>query len=150
MNSPINHVDPHGLAIGDWWDGRTWFNSGFTDSWSDQANSIGKTMGDTLSGNWGDIGDNYDDSTLGQAEQAGPGVYTATKVCVGTATATAAAAAAVGTFEFAALGNESIAEINLFSDGNVLKIVSRPFKWGFRIDPAHHGKPWGHSHLWNW
>ena len=54
-NNPINFYDPYGLAIGDWWDARTWFNSGFTESWSDQANSIGKTWGDVLAGNWDDI-----------------------------------------------------------------------------------------------
>ena len=149
-NNPVNFYDPYGLAIGDWWDARTWFNSGFTESWSDQANSIGKTLGDALAGNWDDIGNNYDDSTLGQAEAAGPGVHTATKVCIGTATAATAAAAAIGTFEFAALGNQSIAEINVFSEGNVFKVVSRPFQRGFRIDPAHHGKPWGHTHWWEW
>ena len=94
-NNPVNFYDPYGLAIGDWWDARTWFNSGFTESWSDQANSIGKTLGDALAGNWDDIGNNYDDSTLGQAEAAGPGVHKATKICVGTATVATAAAASL-------------------------------------------------------
>ena len=104
-NNPINFYDPYGLAIGDWWDARTWFNSGFTESWSDQANSIGKTWGDVLAGNWDDIGNNYDDSTLGQAEKAGPGVHRATKVCVGTATAAAAAAAALMAAEAAGISD---------------------------------------------
>jgi len=41
-------------------------------------------------------------------------------------------------------------EINLLSRGNVFKIISRRLKMGFRIDPAHHGKRWGHPHLWRW
>ncbi len=100
-NSPVNFYDPYGLAIGDWWDARTWFNSGFTESWSDQANSIGQTLGDLLAGNWDNFGDNYDDSTLGQAEAAGPGVHTATKICVGTATVATAAAASLMAVEAA-------------------------------------------------
>ncbi len=104
-NNPVNFYDPYGLAIGDWWDARTWFNSGFTESWSDQANSIGKTWGDVLAGNWSDIGNNYDDSTLGQAEAAGPGVHKATKICIGTATAAAAAAAALMAAEAAGISD---------------------------------------------
>jgi len=94
-NNPVNFYDPYGLAIGDWRDVRTWFNSGFTESWGDQANSIGQTLGDLLAGNWDNFGNNYDDSTLGQAEAAGPGVHTATKVCIGTATVATAAAASL-------------------------------------------------------
>lgn len=41
-------------------------------------------------------------------------------------------------------------EVNAFSRGNVFKIISRTLKRGFRIDPAHHGKPWGHPHWWKW
>lgn len=41
-------------------------------------------------------------------------------------------------------------EINLLSRGNVFKIISRRLKMGFRIDPAHHGKPWGHPDFWKW
>ena len=94
-NNPIRFVDPYGLDYGDWWDVRTWFNSGFTESWSDQANSIGQTLGDLLAGNWDNFANNYDDSTLGQAEAAGPGVHKATKICVGTATVATAAAASL-------------------------------------------------------
>ena len=53
-----------------------------------------------------------------------------------------AALAAVGT----ALG----VEINILSKGNVFKIISQTLKQGFRVDPAHHGKPWGHTHYWRW
>ncbi len=40
--------------------------------------------------------------------------------------------------------------VNVLSKGNVCKIVSKRLKVGFRIDPAHHGKPWGHPHFWKW
>ncbi|BCW93937.1 MAG: hypothetical protein KatS3mg007_1831 [Thermoanaerobaculum sp.] len=41
-------------------------------------------------------------------------------------------------------------EVNVLSRGNIVKIISRKGRWGFRIDPAHHGKPWGHRHWWRW
>jgi RHS repeat-associated protein len=41
-------------------------------------------------------------------------------------------------------------EINVLSRGNVFKIVSRKKGFGFRIDPAHHGQPWGHCKPWTW
>ena len=47
-NNPISFVDPYGLAIGDWWDARTYFNSGFTEGWSDAANSLGQSFGGSL------------------------------------------------------------------------------------------------------
>jgi hypothetical protein len=41
-------------------------------------------------------------------------------------------------------------ETNILSGGNVFKIVSKKYGVGFRIDPAHHGKPWGHMKMWTW
>ncbi len=41
-------------------------------------------------------------------------------------------------------------EVNAFSKGNVFKVISKKAKVGFRIDPAHHGKNWGHTHFWRW
>ncbi len=41
-------------------------------------------------------------------------------------------------------------EVNILSKGNVFKIISKRSKMGFRVDPAHHGKPWGHMHRWRW
>lgn len=40
-------------------------------------------------------------------------------------------------------------EVNVFSKGNVFKIISKTLKRGFRIDKAKHG-PWGHRHYWKW
>jgi RHS repeat-associated protein len=67
-NNPIRHFDPLGLAMGDWWDARTWFNSGFTESWSDSANSIGQSMGGALAGNMNQVAGGYEKGVLGQTE----------------------------------------------------------------------------------
>jgi len=41
-------------------------------------------------------------------------------------------------------------EVNVLSRGNVFKIVSKRLRRGFRIDPGHHGKRWGHPRYWKW
>ncbi len=33
---------------------------------------------------------------------------------------------------------------------NIIRVISKPGKWGFRLDKAHHGKWWGHPHFWKW
>jgi len=49
------------------------------------------------------------------------------------------------------IGAEALGiEITVMSDGNVFKIISKTMKKGFRVDPAHHGKRWGHRHFWKW
>jgi hypothetical protein len=97
--------DPLGLAIGDWWDPRTWFNSGFTESWSDSADSIGQAI---AADNGNQLADAYDTGIFGQTEYAGTVPYYGIRAAVGVATVCTAAAAAVGTYEFTALGNQSI------------------------------------------
>jgi RHS repeat-associated protein len=47
-NNSINYIDPYGLAPGDWWDLRTWVNSGFAEGWTDSASSIGQAAGGSL------------------------------------------------------------------------------------------------------
>jgi RHS repeat-associated protein len=94
-NNPVNFYDPYGFAIGDWWDARTWFNSGFTESWSDSANSIGEALGDALAGNWGGVEDAYDSGVLGQTKDADPFTKYGTRVCIGTAAAAVSAAVAL-------------------------------------------------------
>jgi hypothetical protein len=94
----------------------------------------------------------YDLGPLGQTRdaQADPVGYYGTRGALTVATAAAAAAATVGTIEFVFHGNVPMAQVNIMSSGNVFRIISRPFRTGFRIDPAHHGKPWGHTHFWRW
>jgi len=41
-------------------------------------------------------------------------------------------------------------EENILSQGNVYRLISRTLSVGLRIDPAHHGKHWGHFHFWRW
>jgi len=41
-------------------------------------------------------------------------------------------------------------EVNVLSRGNVFRIISKRFGRGFRIDPAHHTKRWGHLKYWKW
>ncbi|HZT22344.1 MAG TPA: RHS repeat-associated core domain-containing protein, partial [Verrucomicrobiae bacterium] len=105
-NNPINFYDPYGLAIGDWWDARTWFNSGFTESWSDSANSIGQALGSSLAwgydsatgnsdlanGDFNSLADAYNNGVLGQTK-CGPGwAKYGTRGAIGVATAATAAA----------------------------------------------------------
>jgi len=94
-NNPVRWVDPYGLDYGDWWDPRTWFNSGFTDSWYDSSNSIGEGLGNALAGDWDGLGDAYDNGVLGQTKDADPFTKYGTRVCIGTATAAASGAAAL-------------------------------------------------------
>ena len=54
------------MDYGDWWDPRTGFNEGFTESWYDSASSIGEALGNSLAGNWDGVGDAYDSGALGQ------------------------------------------------------------------------------------
>jgi RHS repeat-associated protein len=96
-NNPIHYYDPLGLAIGDNWDPRTWFNSGFSEAWSAESSSFTQTLADLATGNWNDIANQYDDSALGQAESIGGGVYTAEQYLLATA-----ATATAGTFSLTA------------------------------------------------
>jgi len=110
-NNPVNFYDPYGLAIGDWWDARTWFNSGFTESWSDSANSIGEALGNALAGNWGGVEDAYDSGVLGQTKDADPFTKYGTRACL--AVGSAAAIAAGGLIAADAAGISSIGRANM-------------------------------------
>ena len=94
-NNPVNFYDPYGLAIGDWWDARTYFNSGFTESWSDSANSIGQALGGAAAGNWDQVANAYDSGVFGQTQDADPFTYYGTRAAVGTAAAATTAAVAL-------------------------------------------------------
>ncbi len=156
-NNPIDYVDPLGLAIGDWWDARTWFNSGFTESWSDSANSIGQGLGSSLAwgydsatgnsdlanGDFNSLADAYNNGVLGQTK-CGPGwAKYGTRGALGVATASTAAATAV-------IGLESVGLIETTPQGNnVIRIISKPLQRGWRLDKPEPGK-WYHTHYWKW
>ncbi len=84
-----------GLAIGDWWDAGTYFNGGFTESWSDSANSIGQTLGGALAGNWNQIADAYDSGIVEQTQDADPVTCYGTRGAIGLATDPTTAAIAI-------------------------------------------------------
>jgi RHS repeat-associated protein len=114
-NQGVYFNDPFGLAPGDWWDARTWFNLGLTDSLGQQWRFIQGVYVDLVSGD--DYGERYADSTLGQAEAAGPGIHKATKLCIGTATAATAAATTV-------IGLEAVGLIETTPQANnVIRII---------------------------
>jgi RHS repeat-associated protein len=165
-NNPIRFVDPYGLDYGDWWDLRTWFNSGFTESWYDSANSIGQALGGALAGDWNQIEDAYDSGIFGQTQDAGPVPYYGTRAAVGVATVCATAAAAVGTYEFVALGNQSIMVEGVLGGGRMgsggilqLRVPGQPpiIRFDFHPIPGSGGVPRPHIdspllgwHHWPW
>ena len=133
-NNPINHYDPLGLAIGDWWDARTWFNSGFTESWSDSANSIGQALGGALAGNWDQVADAYDTGPLGQTKDADPVTKYGTRAAIGTATVCTAAAASLMGLE--AAGISDIGETQIGWKGGEITFTPPGSKTpDFRINP---------------
>jgi len=67
-NNPVGRVDRFGLDYADWWDVRTWFNSGFTQSWSDSAESISDSLGGMLAWNGNQVANAYDKGPLGQTK----------------------------------------------------------------------------------
>lgn len=126
LNDPINKIDPLGLfSLEDVSD----FSAGFGDT---------ITFGAT---EW--IRDRLSQSLFGDTNTVNKcsGAYTAGEI--------SGYAWDVG-MGGAAAGRALSVEVNAFSKGNVFKIISKRLKAGFRIDPAHHGQGWGHSHFWRW
>jgi RHS repeat-associated protein len=135
-NDPVNWIDPFGLDAADWmYENARWlvdvdvrwagdFSTGFADT---------ITFGGTewLQDQMGVRGFVDPCSTAYAAGEVGGYAW-----MVGTGVGGAGRAAGV--------------QVNVLSRGNVFKIISRRFRRGFRIDPAHHGKPWGHRHWWKW
>jgi hypothetical protein len=165
-NSPIDSCDPYGLDYGDWWDPRTWFNSGFTESWCDSANSIGQAIGSAAAGDWDQVADAYESGVFGQTDDADAVTKYGTRVAVGAASVCAAAASAVGAYEFAALGNQSIVVEGVLGGGRMgsgglfqLRVPGEPpiIRIDFHPFPGSGGKPLPHVdspplgwHHWPW
>ncbi len=137
LEDPINFVDPAGLySFDDFLKNASDFSAGF---------------GDTLTSGLGLFDTSLTELARQALEDGGlepPGTNDVVDRCsrsyaggeyAAWATATAAAAAAALQIE-----------INVLSRGNVFKAVSKTLKWGFRVDPSHHNKPWGHTHFWKW
>jgi RHS repeat-associated protein len=139
-NDPVALVDPEGLCgvwLGPWHlgDDRPWLV--FDDSvgrqlgWSAAATARGVVRGGTLfiwQPNWTNPLDPYR-------------CFSRAAGTIGGVSLTAAA----GVGAARALGVEA----NVFSRGNVFKVISRRLRAGFRLDKAVHGR-WGHPHIWRW
>jgi RHS repeat-associated protein len=148
-NNPINLMDPLGLYS--WYNEFNPFDPG--SAMSRQASSIGKAMGGMLAFALGDttaaslaFQDAASDS--GQAildEECAPtSAYVGYYGALGISAASASAALVGGLAEMAGL-------IDTAPQGNnIIRIISKPGRWGFRIDKAHHGQRWGHSKFWRW
>jgi hypothetical protein len=67
-NNPVSLVDPFGLELGDWWDPRSYFNSGFVEGYQDAAVRIGGNVHDTFAG-IGQLGGNLS-TEYGRAQYA--------------------------------------------------------------------------------
>ena len=97
-NNPSNLTDRLGLCPGDWWDPRTWFNEGLTDSLGDTWTSLQDSTGDFLTGNWDRLAADAAGNPLGQTEN-NPTAYH-TEVALLTISGVAATTAlAAGTVE---------------------------------------------------
>jgi len=124
-NDPMNSSDPYGLySIDEIVQGAANYSAGFGDTVS-----FGLTGWVRVQMGINDIVDECSDA------------YSAGKL-FGCAWEIGMGAAGVGR----ALG----VEVNAFSRGNVFKVISKRARIGFRVDPAHHGKSWGHTHFWRW
>jgi hypothetical protein len=132
----------------------------------DSANSIGQALGGALAGDWNQIEDAYDSGIFGQTQDAGPVPYYGTRAAVGVATVCATAAAAVGTYEFVALGNQSIMVEGVLGGGRMgsgglfqLRVPGQPpiIRFDFHPFPGSGGRPLPHVdspplgwHHWPW
>jgi uncharacterized protein RhaS with RHS repeats len=97
-NGLLRLTDRLGLCPGDWWDPRTWFNEGLTDSLDDTWTSLQDSAGDMLTGNWDRLAADAAKNPLGQTEN-NPRAYYATAGLLtvsGVAVSTAAVAGATG------------------------------------------------------
>ncbi|MBI5492888.1 MAG: RHS repeat-associated core domain-containing protein [Deltaproteobacteria bacterium] len=125
-NNPVNRIDPLGL---DWIDDLADFSAGMGDTLTFGGTKLIREQWNEAYG-WGE-----------DAANQCSDFYTAGKW------SGYALEAALG----AGLSEQALQiEVNVLSKGNVLKIISKKLRRGFRIDPAHHGKRWGHPHWWKW
>jgi RHS repeat-associated protein len=75
-NDSLNKIDRMGTDLGDWWDVRTWFNSGLTESLGMTWHSLQDVTGDFLTGNWDRLPADAADNPLGQTENCPVAYYT--------------------------------------------------------------------------
>jgi len=75
--------------------------------------------------------------------------YYGTRGALYVSTAAISLAAILGISEFAFMGNESFLTIES-NQTNLLRILSKPLRKGFRVDRPNFHKPFYHTHFWSW
>jgi uncharacterized protein RhaS with RHS repeats len=140
-NSPLNFVDPSGLAPGDWWDPRTpgnvWnqlnpFNP--NGSMSNTATSVWDSLSGTATGNWSQVAQFYDRGPYGQI--GCPKCKWRTAETVTLAGSGTAATAAGGLILLDAAGITNIGETQIGWRGGEITFTRPGCKTpDFRIDP---------------
>ncbi|OGW93596.1 MAG: hypothetical protein A3K16_06315 [Omnitrophica bacterium RIFCSPLOWO2_01_FULL_45_24] len=130
-NDPINIIDPYGLYWGEsavkWW---------LTES------VLPGPYGQPVS-EWGSKGPTGWGDPIGQTECAGGIWKWSERVAVWTSVAAVIAAGGLGAAEVAGL-IDTAPQAN-----NIIRIISKVGKWGYRIDKPELGK-WIHQHFWRW
>jgi hypothetical protein len=93
--------------------------------------------------------DAYQNSALGQSLNGPWWSYYGTRTSLWISSITISLAAIIGTCEFTCLGNESFLTIES-NQTNLLRILSKPLRKGFRVDRPDFHKPFYHVHFWSW
>ncbi len=147
-NSPIMLQDFYGLA---WYD-FTFLNPE-TSTLARQLNSIAQGMGGLLAYALGyeeagrlafaDAVANSGHAIL-EESNASSCEFAAYYGALGISAISATGALIGGVAEMTSLINTSP------QSNNLIRVISKPGRWGFRLDKAHHGKRWGHPHFWRW
>jgi RHS repeat-associated protein len=148
--NPLFFVDPYGLCAEGFWD---YFGNALNNTADAIGQSFGQMIFDAATGQWS--GEQWDDianlmwSTETPAHpEATP--YIATSLGISSAAALTAGALGIG---------ELTGVIDTAPQGNnVIRVISKPLKVGFRIDKAHKGHAGSswiqrnlfHPHIWKW
>ena len=132
LSDSINRMDLYGLYWGE----------GAINWWLTEAVLPGP-YGQPVS-EWGPFGPTQWGDPMFYTDCAGGIWKWSERIAVGTAAAAAIAAGGLGAAESAGL-IDTAPQAN-----NIIRVISKPGKWGFRLDKAHHGKGWGHPHFWKW
>jgi RHS repeat-associated protein len=134
-NDPTNWIDPWGLC-GE----KPWWGKGI--DWWLWETSLPGPYGQPMS-EWGPQGPTDWGDPMKYPEEAGGWWKWGEKIAVGTAAVTSVTALGLGVAEMAGL-------INTAPQGNnILRIISKVWRWGWRLDKAEPGK-WIHQHFWRW
>lgn len=143
-SAPLDKVDPSGKA--NLWNPFTWTTGGNT--WGEFIDPRVGYQG--FGASYGEFVNPWDGSGPPPVDWIDSALAGGTMFGQGTAVIAGTLAGGIWVVQIVGFEGVAIAEIVILKNGNIFKVISRPFKCGFRVDPAHHGKPWGHSHWWKW